>query len=233
MSISWTGPSLSRASAGRPERSAVAGERRRQHGSGPARRFTILFVCTGNLCRSPMAERIAIAELRARFGPMAARFPVASAGTHAVVGAPMEPEAAAVLIERGLRAEGFVARELSAELVAESDLILCAAREHRSAVVTINPRALRRTFTLREFHRLAASVSPRDIGRSDPADALASLMRAAIQRRGVDPTARPGDDDIPDPIGRPISAFRACAADISGYLRGPLSLVEAAIQEHS
>jgi protein-tyrosine phosphatase len=212
-----------------PQASVLADDRQREHDSGPDRRFNILFVCTGNLCRSPMAERIAMAGLHARFGPMAAQVAVASAGTRAVVGAPMAPHAATVLAERGLPAGGFVARDLSAELVADSDLVLCAAREHRSAVVRIDPRALRRTFTLPEFHRLTGSLTRGDIDQAGPVRGLASLARAAVRRRAVDRAARPGDDDIPDPIGYPVSEFRACAAVIAECLRGPLSLVEAAV----
>ena len=54
----------------------------------------VLFVCTGNICRSPTAERLAVAYA-ARHG--IADFTSSSAGTHAVIGHPIHPDAAAVL----------------------------------------------------------------------------------------------------------------------------------------
>ena len=71
------------------------------HPAGP--RFTVLHVCTGNICRSPMAERIMLAELDARFGPRAADGEVLGAGTYGGhAGSPMNPPAARVLGEMGI-----------------------------------------------------------------------------------------------------------------------------------
>lgn len=77
----------------------------------------VLTVCSGNICRSPMAEGL----LRARLGP-ARR--VASAGLQAVVGRPADPEAVALLRERGIDISSHVARQLTPELLAEFDLVL-------------------------------------------------------------------------------------------------------------
>ena len=106
----------------------------------------ILVVCEGNVCRSPLAER-----LLARRLPEAA---VSSAGTRAPVGAAMHPLTAAQLTRLGGDATGFAARALTQEDVVAADLVLTATKAVRAAVVEVEPRALRRTFTLLEFAAL-------------------------------------------------------------------------------
>src|SRR5689334_19045898 len=116
--------------------------------------FRILFVCTANICRSPMAEHLLREGLRERLGPEAEDFVVSSAGTHGLVGEPMDGRARETLRRQyDLDGTGFVARALDEELVQESDLVLTASREHRAVAVTLHPRATRRTFTVREFDR--------------------------------------------------------------------------------
>ena len=111
--------------------------------------FRVLHVCTGNICRSPMAERLTRGGLEQRLGADAARFVVESAGTWGHSGAPMEPYAAATLEGYGLDGSDFRARALVDQHVADADLVLTATREHRAAAVVLHPRAASRTFTLR------------------------------------------------------------------------------------
>jgi protein-tyrosine phosphatase len=189
------------------------------------RTFELLFVCTGNICRSPMAERLAAAALATRLGADASRVLVHSAGTWGHEGSPMEPFALDTLARLGLDAESsgaFRARELTTEMVRSADLVLVASREHRAAVVTMVPRAATRTFTLREFGRLSAGVAAARL----PADAVdrgRALVAAAAGRRGLVP-AGPEGDDLADPYGAPARAFEHCAADIVELLRAPLDL---------
>ncbi len=98
----------------------------------------VLMVCTGNICRSPMMERI----LRAAVHQQGAgdEVVVTSAGTWAHDGEPMQPFAASTLIERGVDAEGFTATSLTEELVRSADLVVTATREHRSQVVGLVTR---------------------------------------------------------------------------------------------
>jgi protein-tyrosine phosphatase len=187
--------------------------------------FDLLFVCTGNICRSPMAERLVAAALATRLGRQADRVRVHSAGTWGHEGSPMEAFAldtlAALGLDRGT-AGSFRARELTAEMVEGSDLVLVAAREHRAAVVTLVPRAAGRTFTLREFGRLAAGIDATAL----PGDVVArgrALVAATAGRRGLVPVG-PAGDDLTDPYGAPARAFEHCAADIVDVLRTPLDL---------
>ncbi|HEY5987883.1 MAG TPA: hypothetical protein VIV12_16140, partial [Streptosporangiaceae bacterium] len=124
--------------------------------------FRILFVCTGNACRSVIAERLAAAGLRARLGAGAAPFHVASAGTGVPGGAPPHPYTAAALGRFGVGMEGFTSRGLTVADIDAADLILAAGWEHREQIVGMRPRASRRVFLLREFARLAmlAAASP-------------------------------------------------------------------------
>src|SRR6266487_4367262 len=103
--------------------------------------FRVLVVCAGNVCRSPLAERLIRARLAAALGGGAERFLVASAGTEAVAGTPMDQRAAAVARSLGADPDGFRAQPVSADLVAGADLVLTATREHRAAVVRLHPPA--------------------------------------------------------------------------------------------
>ena len=91
-------------------------------------RGNVLIVCTGNVCRSPYIE-YRLRDLLGERGPQ-----IASAGTMALAGAPIDPSSGELLAGHGIDASGFVARQLTADMVREADLILTAAREHRADV---------------------------------------------------------------------------------------------------
>jgi protein-tyrosine phosphatase len=146
--------------------------------------FRVLFVCIGNVCRSPLGERL----LRARLP--ATGFTVASAGVNALVGAPMDAEAAAELEALGGTPEGFVARRITEEMVEQSDLVLTATLDLRSRVLTEVPRALHRTFTAREFAALL-----------DHVDAV-RLPEIVAEAGAARSQADLDDYDIPDPFRR-------------------------------
>ncbi|MBV9924317.1 MAG: hypothetical protein JOZ96_04685 [Acidobacteria bacterium] len=102
----------------------------------------LLFVCSGNTCRSPMAEAIAGAEASAR--PVRA----SSAGLSVRPGAPMTNEARAALQGLGVGAGAHAARQLTAELAERAERIFCMTNAHRSAVIKLVPSATQKTHCL-------------------------------------------------------------------------------------
>ena len=167
---------------------------------------TVLFVCSGNRYRSPIAERLFAAHL----GPCADRFAVGSAGTVARPGTSLGPGAANVIAELGGCTDSFASRRLTAELVEAADVVLGLTREHREAAVRLHPGALRRCFTLEEFVRLSAATID-----ADPAQ----VVRQAAADRGRLAPSSPGADDIADPQGLPAEAVHWCAVRIDQAVR--------------
>lgn len=155
--------------------------------------FDILVICTGNICRSPLAERL----LRARLSD---EFRVTSAGIHGLEAWEMDESAAAELSRLGGDATGFTSRRLRELDAASADLVLTADRDHRSAVLALAPEALRRTFTLREFAHLAETFG----ALGSPADTVRELAR----RRGE---ATISEYDVSDPYRRSAAEHRDAA----------------------
>lgn len=173
----------------------------------PAR---ILVVCTGNICRSPLAERLLRARLAAA-GVDESQVVVTSAGTHAMVRHPMTDEAAQELATVGGEPRGHLARQLTAALVSDADLVVTATLAHRSQVVTLHPKALRYAFGLLELARLVHDVEP---AQGSPADRVRGLGALAVRRRGLVALAEAGADDVPDPYGQPRHVYAATTARI-------------------
>lgn len=182
-----------------------------RHRSAAATRFRILFVCTGNVCRSPLAATLAQQLLGDR------AFEVRSAGTHAAVGSPMHPETCRQLapwITDVAIFERFTAQQLRPATVEHSDLVLTATRRHRSVVVTHTPRAMAWTFTLREFARLATVAGWPNPMVSDPVDHAAAVVERVRRSRSRSP-GQVLDDDIADPIGHPRPVHEATGSVIA------------------
>lgn len=193
--------------------------------------LTILTVCTGNICRSPLAEVL----LRQRLEPLGVR--VHSAGTHALDGHGMPEEALELATLGGADpaiAAAHRARYLVEPYITGADLVLTMAREHRSTVVKMVPGVLRRTFTLREFARLASTLSTdevQDAARGDGAlrDRFAAVLRAVGDQRGLTP-ARPEDDDVIDPYRRSRETYALSGAQLTPALTEVERIVRAALR---
>src|SRR3954447_22518217 len=165
--------------------------------------FTVLLVCTGNICRSALAERLGRAYLDELLGDDAGAIRLVSAGTRAVIGSGMHPDSALVLQGLGGEPGNFRARQLADTFVTEADLTLTMTREHRRAVLALAPRALARTFTLREAAALLGLV---DESVDPPGENPAERARSLVQEMAAARPRRTGgeDDDIRDPIGQPL-----------------------------
>jgi protein-tyrosine phosphatase len=205
---------------------ASVGRHRRAHIADSE--FRLLFVCTGNICRSPFAEILTRHLLVGRLGGRAAgRFQVASAGVRALVGASMHPDTRAQLVPWGLHgaaADAFEARQLRPAMADEAHLVLGASPEHRSAVVGNAPAALPTAFSLREFARLTDAVDGNDLP-SDPVARAHALVEEARMNRGLLPPTAPADDRIPDPMGREPDAHKMAAALIDAAVRTIIDVI--------
>ncbi|MFD8076068.1 protein-tyrosine-phosphatase [Streptomyces sp. NBC_00510] len=185
------------------------------HGERP---FRILHVCTGNVCRSPMAERLTRHELTLRLGDGAAGIVVESAGTWGHEGSPMEAHAATVLAEYAADPTGFLGRELLDDHVIDADLVLTATRDHRAQVISMGHAAGLRTFTLKEFTRLVKAIDPATLPEGSVTERARSLVRAAAALRGWLLAPTPDADEVYDPYGAPLTFFRSVGEEIHDAL---------------
>ncbi len=96
---------------------------------------SILVVCVGNICRSPVGERLLAARLR----ELGSDATVSSAGIGALVGQGPDETAAAVAAEHGIGLDGHVARQFSRELGLAHDLILTMEPGHRREIINAAP----------------------------------------------------------------------------------------------
>ncbi|HEU4567091.1 MAG TPA: hypothetical protein VFR99_03590 [Marmoricola sp.] len=163
--------------------------------------FRVLFVCIGNVCRSPFGERLLAERVRSHG---VEDIEVASAGVAALAGSGMTPESANQLRQYGDSPDGFVARQLTPSMLRQADLVLTATRELRARVLVDAPAALRRTFTVLELAALLEQVEP-----APPAELVA---RAAAARSSLGPV----ELDVPDPYGRGEDAHALAATLLAG-----------------
>ncbi|MEV4411103.1 phosphotyrosine protein phosphatase [Catellatospora sp. NPDC049609] len=181
--------------------------------------FTVLHVCMGNICRSPMAERLLALAVTEQAGPAGADLVLShSAGTGGWhEGEEMNPPAARQVRSRGGSPDEFAARKLRAEHIEAADLILTATADQYDYVTALRPDAAERTFVLGEFGRLLPTI---DLAALPPADRTpdavyergVALVAAVAAARNGDP-AEP-KDDLDDPWGRGDQVFARIGDEI-------------------
>ena len=180
--------------------------------------FTVLHVCMGNICRSPMAERLLARAVRDRAGDGEQLVRSVSAGTggwHA--GEEMNPPAARQVRARGGSVDGFEARKLRGDFVDEADLILTATADQYDYVVALRPQAASRTFVLGEFGRLLRATDPASLPPAEPKpDAVYARGVAIVEavNRLRDGEAPQPADDLDDPWGRGDQTFQRVGDEI-------------------
>mgnify|MGYP000896340157 FL=1 len=166
----------------------------------------VLFVCTGNTCRSPSAEALARAA-----GLDGVEF--ASAGTHAVDGESINPDLAAAL-PRDLDTSGFRSRRLTPALLADADLVVTMEVAHRSFVLDERPELRRTVFTLGQLATAVGSLP-------EVLDGAARLAHLGDARGHADPAL-----DVPDPYRRGTEAASGCVARLEELLRAVLPVLD-------
>lgn len=107
----------------------------------------ILFVCVGNICRSPSAE-VMLRKIVSGRDVM-----VSSAGLGALVGHGVDDTAQALLLEHGLDGSAHQARQISPTILSKSDLVLTMERKHLRRIAEIAPEASGKTFLLGKWQQ--------------------------------------------------------------------------------
>jgi protein-tyrosine phosphatase len=186
----------------------------------------ILLLCTANVCRSPMAGALLARELTAGkvTGGKVTRGTVTegevttaggsvlvrSAATAGCDGIPPPAEVVGVMAAHGLDVSGHRSHAATAGDLAGADLILAMTREQLRHAVVVAPATWPRAFTLRELVRRGDLA-----GRREPGETLPGWLTRLHDGRSR--TALLGDsaqDDIPDPIGGPLSGYEQAAAEL-------------------
>jgi len=134
----------------------------------------VLFVCTANICRSPMAEAILNALASDMGVPVEAR----SAGTAALVDEPIAPHAEAALEEIGVYANGHRARQADTAMVEGADLVLAMTPNHAATLRRLSPDSADKVHTLVGY----AYGVPEDEGVADPYGQSMAVHRASVRR---------------------------------------------------
>jgi len=117
----------------------------------------ILFVCTGNTCRSPIAEVLLQAKIEAE--AMTTVFSAGSAGLAAVPGQPASLNSCRAVAELGLSLQGHTSTMLSRELLLRATLVLTMTDAHRLAIVKAVPETADRVFSLSQYAGMPGEIA--------------------------------------------------------------------------
>lgn len=167
--------------------------------------FRLMFVCTANRCRSPMAQLLATEFLDRR-------------GVDSVVvscgvmegGSAASPGAVRAMARRGLNLSTHLSHQMDSHTVEAATLILTMERRHLASVAELSMPAVERAFTLSELGDLAAIVGP----RRDGVSVRAWIAQANAMRLPTSVLTMSSDSDIEDPMGGPSRGYRKTADQI-------------------
>ncbi|WP_379129971.1 low molecular weight protein arginine phosphatase [Paenibacillus sp. sgz500958] len=187
----------------------------------------ILFVCTGNTCRSPMAEGL----LRKLAKERGINLEVRSAGVSAITGTAVSRHAAAILRDEGITDVG-TSSQLNGELVSWADLVLTLTGGHKRHVLQYFPAAVSKTHTLKEYvedgtaafedlHELDSLYAQAELELS-----LGSEPDSADLQRMIEIRQRIPSFDISDPFGGTRDDYEIAAAEIRTALHRLLDKLE-------
>jgi protein-tyrosine-phosphatase len=197
--------------------------------------ITIAFVCTGNICRSVMAEaffrKLAAAEIAA------GEIEVVSAGIAAEDGCRPMPQITAYMHERGMDVGGYRSRPVDPAFISQCDLLLTMTLHNSQRLLTFDDEAVHKAFTLKEFV-LGAERNGREPAGTEMEERLRHMKRYIRHIEGLDdeaggdPASLKGpmqsfflhyfhlydqDLSIDDPLGQSEVFLERCAREIEDY----------------
>ena len=164
--------------------------------------MNVFFICTGNLCRSPMAEALMRHALEERGCD---EIKVSSAGTWAYVGSPPTPEAVETVRERGGDLSGHGSRPIEMDELLGADIIAAMTSVHVREIAGLAPEVIDRIVLMKELPEITPLPLPTD---ARPEEKVESLLRGARppRRRSL---------DVDDPMGLPVHAYERTARELT------------------
>jgi protein-tyrosine phosphatase len=188
-------------------------------GGGPGYDYTphvhFLFVCTANICRSPMAAALFAEQIEHLAGPVE----VSSAGISAtgqLADRAVPHEVLEVMAPYGIDLSAHRSQVLTQPMLEGADLIIGMSRRHVQEAVLMDPPSWPKSFMLKELVRRGAELGPR---RADQGfRSWIDLVHGDRTRQSL--AQRSPVDDIEDPYGRPLAAYRSTAHELAELTAG-------------
>lgn len=165
----------------------------------------VLFVCTGNICRSPMGQYLF---------PLFFNDPdieMDSAGTHGLQSNPIDPSSAQLLEADGIDSSDFRSKRLTPQLAQNADLILCFSRRQLRKIVEISPLSAKKTFMLNDFANICTYCNEQHIIQGN---SLEERFQSVLSNTSLVRPMLPQVEDIADPYTKDFAAFESAHNEI-------------------